>query len=238
MHWNIRVATAGDPTEPQIEAILAAGVSVVHRDDDTGHIELIFTVEADDFRVASATAVDEFESMDEVQKLITAGVLAEPTQMLVRSDMYRGGVSLLPTAKVAEKLGVSTARIRDLKANAVEFPLPVPGLGVDLYDPADVETYRRGRDRTPNALGRPHDGDEELLTAGLRLLRDEATMPTTMAQDVQIQRAIDASGGRSVRGKAKILLDMVNRFDTRLGPVEKRPELRVAIARAREMWAP
>jgi hypothetical protein len=239
MNWTARVAATGALTDDQAEDVVGDGVYLVHWDDQAGTIEFQYHVLADNLTDAAVRAAEMWEAMSTVQQLVADQTIGEPTQIVVRSDAHVSGSPYLSVAGVAERLGISTARVRVL-TDDLTFPagVPVQGAAGKVYDVADIDAWARGREFAPKALGRPREGDEELLTTGLVIVRRHLPREAiTAAEDGMLQRAIEAQGGKSVRGKAQVLRDLWRDHETEIAHVRQVDAFVAAIARAEEMWA-
>jgi hypothetical protein len=238
MNWTARVAATGALTDDQAEAVVTDGVYLVHWDDQAGTIEFQYHVLADNLTDAAVRAAEMWEAMSTVQQLVVDQTIGEPTQIVIRSDAHVSGAPYLSVAGVAERLGVSTARVRVLKDD-LTFPagVTVGGAAREVYDVAEIDTWARGREFAPKYLGRPREGDEQLLTEALATIRTKCTEPLMLDEDWRLQRAVEAQGGRYVRGKAKTLLDYLARHPHQRSALARYDGFTEAVTRAEEMWA-
>lgn len=238
MQWLARVIAHGALTQEDSVAIGTAGCEDVTFTSVPGPLELRYRFTADTAAAALAKASAILDEMVAFDRLLDAGTVEQPTQITVTSEEHPDvAIPLLSTSAVASRLGVSAARVRELKSR-VDFPLPVKVHGVpgDVYDAADIDRYAAARART-RPLGRPRQGDEQLMTEALSLVQEHGQVPIDIMEHLMVERAIHAPGGRNVADKARLLLDYTDKHQHELGPIGQHPRVVQAIQRAREMWA-
>lgn len=88
--------------------------------------------------------------------LIAEGVLAQPHNFdVITIEAHSKKLPLLGPAEVAARLGVTAARMRQLRQEyGPRFPEPVTVLGIgDVYDAAEVDRFKRNVWR--RKVGRP-----------------------------------------------------------------------------------
>ena len=240
--WNIRAEMTGAPTDDQQEAI-AEEATISHFNTSAEHVEVSLTIQAADHLAALTAAKQALTKMRATQALIDAGVLTGAHRITIENSQAReASVPFVSTKAFAELLGVSDARIRQLKGG-LGFPEPftIPGAAGEFYHRSDVDTYLPHHSSRAGGAGKPRAGDEELLNDGLRLLATHADL--TDVQQVQVARAIEATGGRYLRGKAMRLAEL-----SRRPPGSKDPRRKMstsdadrygaAVVRADELWQP
>ena len=201
MRWHIHLDLTGALTTDQAEQIMATPSTIVHTNDTAK----VVTIDA-----AHETATTEppgfaevLGGMPLVQALYADGTLHLRRLVIATGEAAEQDLAILSTKGVAARLGISNARVRQLKDTDPTFPRPfeVPGAAGDFYRTTDVDAYRR-QPGTSEA-GRPRATDEPRLVAALRAVLDQSTISD--AARAQIEQALQVSGGRYVRGKALLL---------------------------------
>lgn len=151
MTWYAEVQYTGALSAEQLEDVAADAV-VTHYNEDTETLTVRCPVEAGGY----AEAVDiarAWAGGTGARALVESWVLSGPHRLVVESDKARAaGLGLLGGAEVAARLGVSTARVRELSGQA-GFPAPVAELaGGKVWRAVDVDEFARSWRRSP---GRP-----------------------------------------------------------------------------------
>jgi hypothetical protein len=101
----------------------------------------------------------------------------------------------------------------------------------------DVDRYAASRKPGSSQQGEPRAGDEQLLNDGLRgILNAHLQLDPTEAGI--IERALHGEGGRYVRGKAKVLVEIADRYGDSAKPVTGSDRYLEALQRARDIWRP
>lgn len=212
MRWYAAVEMTGDLTDDDIMDIAEDKPTSIDYDSHTRAAEVRLTVDTDNYAQAVRQAVGTFVDLANVQRLIATGRLSQPHRFVVQDEhTEEQSLGILSTAAVAERLGVSTARVRQLK-DEPDFPrsFKIPGAAGDFYYTADVDAYAARRKPGSQAQGKPRAGDEELLNTGLRAILDGFPIP--YREQETAQRALAATGGGSVSGKARVLVDLFDRL--------------------------
>ncbi|MEW2383397.1 hypothetical protein AB0873_15080 [Micromonospora sp. NPDC047707] len=144
MKWHAEAELVGQVTQEQLITV-AQLASVTRYNEEARILTVQRTVDADDY----AAALDAARAwVGEV-----AAVTGEPRLVTVESEESRvRGLDLLGSAEVAARLGVSTARVRQLEQRP-DFPEPVLTLaGGRIYRASDIDAFDREWSRIP---GRP-----------------------------------------------------------------------------------
>jgi hypothetical protein len=151
MQWWADVQYLGQLTAEQLEDV-AADAIVTRYQEGTELLTVRSRLDAIGYPQAVDQAVA-WAGGPAAQTLAAAGVLTGPVRLVVESDQARtAGLDLLGGAEVAARLGVSTARARELSGRP-DFPAPVAELAAGkVWRAEDVDAYATARDRSP---GRP-----------------------------------------------------------------------------------
>lgn len=153
--WDVEVELFGHLTDEQMEQV-AGDTFATRYNSHSGSLTLHGRVTADNLRQALTAAEAWFNALPTVQAFIRARVLGEPQGLMVASPTSRAWrLDILGPSEVATRLGVSTARVRQL-ANEPDFPEPFTELeGGRLWRATDIDAYAQARNPKP---GRPPKG--------------------------------------------------------------------------------
>nr|MDT0660838.1 hypothetical protein [Micromonospora sp. DSM 115978] len=154
MDWHVEAEFVGELRQEQLEQA-AGGASLAHYQAGNGVLRLRGLLLDTDGTYADAVrkAADWVGRLTAVTELVPAGVLAGPERVLVETAAARArDWDLVGSAEIAQRLGVSTARVRQLEVRP-DWPAPVRELaGGRIYLAADIEQFAAGWQRRP---GRP-----------------------------------------------------------------------------------
>lgn len=221
MRWYARYEMEGDPDLGQQELIGEdEGVVAVHPDSEAKAVDVILAFEAPDYAHAPRLAAVAFSKLTNVRELLDNDVLSDPYRITIEAPLAPPRPpGMLSTSAVAQRLGWSEARVRQMKGT-LGFPtaLKIPGAAGDFYLIAQVNEYRRQREeeaaRAHRDPGRPRATDEAQMDSALTFL---SNYPGLSDEDAHlVANALRAKGGRSVRGKARVLVDVFNRHNEEL----------------------
>ncbi|KXK63337.1 hypothetical protein AWW66_03220 [Micromonospora rosaria] len=137
----------------------AEGAFIAHYNDKSKVLSLSHRLDAVEYDDALQEAKDWASKLPGVAKLVGDGVLFGPDRMVIETLAARARAwELLGSAEVADTLGVSTARVRQLEQRP-DFPQPVATIaGGRIYRRDQIEEYAEHRPRTP---GRPAKAQPE-----------------------------------------------------------------------------
>jgi hypothetical protein len=215
--WTVLVDLAGTvPGDLIAEAMVDDGpVKMGHTDEAAETTQLRMEVQADTMHLAVRRGLAAFDRVQSIKSMVDASTLRVLRFTVNAADAYRAGLPILSTKGVAEVLEVSDARVRQL-ADQPDFPraLRIPGAVGELYDAAEVHQYKATRNRRNTPAGRPRATDEEHLRTAIQAVLDHGTLTT--AQRFQLERALETTGGRFVRGKAFVLVRLPNEITDRV----------------------
>lgn len=147
MDWFAEVELTGPLTQEQLEQA-AEGALIGQYNEASQVLRLNTRLDAVDYTDAAHKALRWAAELPAVR----ARTMSGPQRLLVESAAARAREwDLLGAKEIAERLGVSTARVRQLEQRP-DFPTPVSELaGGRVYRAADIDEFAR-RPRTP---GRP-----------------------------------------------------------------------------------
>jgi predicted DNA-binding transcriptional regulator AlpA len=239
MRWYLRADMTGAPTQDQIDQVADDGLVFAHFNSERRTAQVQVAVEAADHTSAIRKGLAIFGRLANVQQLVADGLLSPPFRITVESEEgAQRALGVLATKEVAALLGMSDARVRQLKDTDPLFPRPVqvPGAAGDFYREIDVAGYRRARRAGSSDAGRPRVSDEPRLRAALQAVLDHSTILNVAK--AQIRSALLDEGGRYVRGKALLLTRQppghLAEVENAL-PGDAREEFRATLQRAREI---
>lgn len=155
MEWSVRLEAPGTLTDEQAHALLARTFSVYVA--DTGQVEITVSVSGPDYAQALRAGK---RAYDKVLAVLPAGTIGAPFRVTVEQVDAPTGYPILSTGGIAQLLGVSDARVRQL-AQRPDFPRPLSIPGLDrgtIYSAAAVEAWARSWDRDAKG-GRPRRAD-------------------------------------------------------------------------------
>jgi hypothetical protein len=206
--WIAVATLSGEPTGDQANLLMNRFSSTCAVDENTGSAQVTFNVDADRFDLAVRRA------LNTVLTDLGPALTSDPVGLsVVAPNAHAAALGVLSTQGVAERLGVSPARVRQL-ATQPDFPvaMSIPGLGT-VFSTAAVELYRKNR-IIPPAVGRPRNTDEEQLRWALSVVLEHSTTDHTMNELVLlsdadrhgVEMASSTTGGRYLRAKAHALV--------------------------------
>ncbi|GAA4439302.1 helix-turn-helix transcriptional regulator [Phytohabitans houttuyneae] len=154
--WFIELEFTG-PLEPDQMEQAAEGAPFAHYTAGVQVLRLRGPLDAVEYDDAVREAQDWPVRLTGAAELVRAGVLSGPERMVIETSAARARMwDLLGAAEIAERLGVTTARVRQLEQRP-DFPKPALTLaGGRIYRADDIDAFNRGWDRTP---GRPRRAD-------------------------------------------------------------------------------
>lgn len=237
MRWYASIQMTGTLTDEQMEDLADRDrPDIGHFDGNARTATLRLAVDADTIDQATSRALTRWRRMAATQELIAAGVLLSPHRITVQTeDAEEQTGAILSTRGTAARLGISDARVRQLKERDPTFPRPfeIPGAKGDFYHTHEIDTYRAARPSGASDAGRPRATDGPLMAAALRLL---ATHPDLSAAELdQIGRALAESV--TAAAQAKTLLAVYRAHAPKLArTLAREPALRDALTRAGEVW--
>lgn len=208
--YHVRAEMRGTPTEDQQLLLADDGATLVHFNSATGLGEVRIAIEETNLAAAIACASGTVANLDNLRALTADGVLTEPHRIVVEAvDAPQAAPTLVGTGGIAALLGISDARVRQLRDDDPGFPrpIPVPGVKGDVYLAGDVEAYRATR-QPGQQTGRPRATDDPRLRAAIRAALDLGNC--SPIQWHTFQRALRTEDGRAVRAMAIAL----RRLDT------------------------
>jgi hypothetical protein len=150
--WYVEVEFVGTLQRDQLEQA-AAGASIAHYQEAGKVLRLRGPLDAIEYEDAVEEAKGWAARLTGAAELVRAGVLFGPDRMVVETSAARARMwNLLGAAEIAERLGVTTSRVRQLEQRP-DFPNPALVLaGGRIYRAEDIDAFDRAWDRTP---GRP-----------------------------------------------------------------------------------
>lgn len=147
--WYARIDIPGELTDEQMEQ-LAEGTAVL-RYDSHDHIATIHLhIHADNLADATRGALTALDHLPGLQALRADGQPWQPRALTIQDEQaHAEGLRVLGAAEAAARLGVTTARLRQLNDDPA-FPDPIaqPSSG-KIYDPADIDHASRTINRKP-----------------------------------------------------------------------------------------
>ena len=192
MRWNASVEMAGKLTDEQIELVADGETrsSMAIFNGDAATAMLRFTIDADAYDQATCVAIEMLGKMTSVRATHRQGraVAAVPTHGPKRGSR-EAGFPHPSTAGAAKRLGVSEARIRQLKHD-IDFPklFKIPGAAGDFYHSADIDEYRASRKPGTPDQGKPRATDEPLLNHALVQMLQYTGLTSTQRGQITQQR--------------------------------------------------
>ena len=157
--WFVGLEFVGDLRDMRHLDEAAEGASMAYYNSKAGILSLSGPLDSLDYDDAVQEAKGWAARLTGAARLVREGVLTGPDRMVVETAAARArGWELLGAAEIADVLGVSTARVRQLEKRA-DFPEPALEIaGGRAYRAEDVEAFRLRWSRTP---GRPRNPDAE-----------------------------------------------------------------------------
>lgn len=149
-NWYVEVEFFGK-LKPEQLADACAGAFLGHY--QPGVLRLRHRLDNLDYDAAVKEALTWMAGLHATTVLVPSGVLTGPERMLIETTAARAqDWDLLGANEVADRLGVSTTRVRQLEKRP-DWPTPIGTVaGGKVYRKLDVEEFARGWKRQP---GRP-----------------------------------------------------------------------------------
>ncbi|MGC5664914.1 helix-turn-helix transcriptional regulator [Micromonospora sp. WMMD723] len=157
--WYVGLEFVGDLNDMEHLNEAAEGAFIANYNSKSRVLSLSHRLDAVEYDDALQEAREWASKLPGVAKLVSEGVLFGPDRMVVETLAARArGWDLLGSAEVADVLGVSTARVRQLEQRP-DFPQPAVTIaGGRIYRRDEIEEYAERRSRTP---GRPAKAQPE-----------------------------------------------------------------------------
>ncbi|WP_018813122.1 hypothetical protein [Salinispora pacifica] len=152
MSWYFELEFVGDLRDEHLDQA-AEGASIAHYQETLGVLRLRAPLDAGEYEAAMNEAIQWPVRLTGAAALVRGGVLTGPDRLIIETSAARSrGWDLLGSAEIAERLGVSTARVRQLEQRP-DFPAPAVELaGGRMYRADDIAAFGKGWHRAP---GRP-----------------------------------------------------------------------------------
>lgn len=142
--WYAEFHLTGELGQQQIDAIGDEGGFDAAVLTATGNRHwLTLAVDAADYRQAATAAINGLQALVNLQGAIAAGNVAVETVTVQTEEARDRGLGLIGAQEFAGMLGVTTARLRQLRQERDDFPQPVGGIAAtgSLYRREDAEAF-------------------------------------------------------------------------------------------------
>lgn len=167
--WQIRAHYTGPLTDDQAETLAGDGATIVITNDH-GPVEIRkpYTVPAGTDPIDVGRT--ELAAMTHLRRLVGAGALTGPDRVVFETlAAWRADSDLIGPAEAAGILGVTAARLRQLRRDDPMCPRPVLDVGgMQVYARSPMEAFRDARARGSRPAGERRAGDSEILSNGMR----------------------------------------------------------------------